>query len=78
MAQLRDRYTNADGAVVYQLALARDSEAVSGTRFCEDCMTVLTDDDKYEGPEEPQVGWEYYRCSECDAVYHPEVIERWD
>lgn len=42
---------------------------------CPACRESLTKADKRSGPDEPEVGWEYYECPACGETSHPARVE---
>lgn len=41
---------------------------------CPYCGSDITDEHYGEGPEFPEVGWEYYECPECGKGIRPELV----
>jgi hypothetical protein len=42
---------------------------------CFECTEPLYRADKTSGPEAPEIGWEYYECSACNARFNPTRVE---
>jgi Zn finger protein HypA/HybF involved in hydrogenase expression len=42
--------------------------------YCPTCTAYIDPDGFKEGPEAPEIGWEYYKCPECSSLFRPEQV----
>lgn len=42
---------------------------------CGECDELLSPEDQHEGPDAPEVGYEYYECPACGGRTHPDTAE---
>lgn len=42
--------------------------------YCPTCSAYIDPNGFKEGPEAPEIGWEYYQCPNCESVFRPEQI----
>jgi len=67
LRRIEDGYSTGEDAMFMSLF-------ESATLDCPECeMTRSLEPER--GPAEPELGWEYYRCTDCDAAVHRESVE---
>lgn len=42
---------------------------------CPNCGKQLSSEDRDEGPEHPEIGWEYYECPRCEETIRADTVE---
>jgi len=52
-----------------------DNTSDGGFSNCPSCSASISDSDVNNGPEHPEIGWEYVECGSCSEVFRPEVLK---
>ncbi len=43
--------------------------------LCPNCGRKLSSEFRDEGPEHPEIGWEYYECPRCEDIIRADAVE---
>lgn len=48
---------------------------ISSAETCPSCDAYIQESGFKQGPDAPEIGWEYYECPKCKARTHPRTVE---
>jgi hypothetical protein len=73
--KLGDDNTTSLAHLTIEGRLAENRELDIALLECRECGTAIKPGDKTEGHDHPELGWEYYKCSSCNAGYSLSEID---